>query len=329
MKINILKCHGSGNDLILVDEYNNNYLFSDKQRKILTVELCHKSKGIGADGILFYQKSKIANCRMRMFNPDGSEAEMCGNGIRCIARYCYEKEKIDLMNIETMNKVLSVKRIEDIFKDVTSFETEISPISLKPESLPMKINSDVFIDSYIKELSPDLKFTALSVPNPHIVSIVDKIDENELISLGEKANTSLELFPKGVNVSLCKILDKKNIFVVTSERGVGITYSCGTGMSASCLVSCLSGFVNSNEYINIFNKGGMVKCLITGNSNELNKIKLAGNATFVFTSTIEFDFSIPGCGKGFKKELFINEINYYDNLLNFVKKQLKNYDIAI
>ena len=289
MKLEILKCHGSGNDFILIDETNISNGLCDDERRGLARTLCNRQKGIGADGILYYQTSSVADCRMRMFNPDGSEAEMCGNGLRCIARYCVGKLRKSIISIETMKAIMTAKHGTPIFDGIETYEVEIGPVSLSTDTLPMIDSGNHFKKSIIGELSPSFEFTAISVPNPHIVTIVENIDDSIVEACGKKSNNS-KLFPNGVNVSFVRKLDENSIFTITYERGVGITNSCGTAMSASAFVSALNHLVSYKDPIKVFNRGGMVTCLVPDpNTRNIKSIYLNGNATFEFESTIEVD----------------------------------------
>jgi diaminopimelate epimerase len=321
MKISILKCHGSGNDFVLIDEtLEPNSHILDSKRADLTRTICSRENGVGADGILFYQPSAIADCKMRMFNPDGGEAEMCGNGLRCVGRYCSEQLMASSVTVETMKANLRVKRGEPIYNGIETFEADIGPVSTLPSSLPMSVASETFVGEVIEELAPDLRFTALSVPNPHIVTIVDEIEESLVERCGTRANNS-QLFPKGVNVSFVKQLGSNCIFVVTYERGVGITYSCGTAMSASAYVSVLRGVTKADRPVSVFNKGGMVKCDV---NPEIGKnIILKGNATFVFEAEIEVDNECKKIEKQFDGKVRMDEINAYGALQEYAESVLK------
>ncbi len=324
MKLDIHKCHGSGNDFILIDEMNNNYNLSETTREKLTTFLCHRNN-IGADGILFYQQSKIADCRMRMFNPDGKEAEMCGNGIRCLARYCHDDKKKSTLKVETMKAILTVNHVEDISPGVASYETEIFPISLEPKSLPLLINTNAFIDSLVPELDTTRKFTALSVPNPHIITFVNELNKEELKLIGQQAN-SISTFPNGVNVSFCKLLDDNNIYVVTYERGVGITYSCGTAMSATAFTACLLKHLKFETIISVYNKGGFVRCKAS-NSESIQKVMLTGNATFVFKSTLDLDFDKLDKLEQYSGGFNLEEVENYEKVEQIALKLLRKYNI--
>lgn len=316
MKLRILKCHGSGNDFILIDETNEmNQPIPDNRRSELTRTLCDKKIGVGADGILFYLPSEHADCRMRMFNPDGREAELCGNGLRCLGRYGTEKLMKNVVAVETMKATLLVRRGSQIFEGIETFEAEIGPVSLSPESLPMITDMPTLIDKKLPELSDNLTFTALSVPNPHIITIVHQIDESLVERIGFAANHSI-IFPNGVNVSFVKTLGNNRIFVITYERGVGITYSCGTAMSASSVVATLNGIANSNDFIYVFNKGGMVVC---DASNIKQNVILKGNATFVFDTVLDVSVNFDSINQSYQKEIRAHEIEAYEHLQNYAQ----------
>ncbi|MCD2347359.1 MULTISPECIES: diaminopimelate epimerase [Clostridium] len=288
MKINILKCHGTGNDFILIDEYNNDYNFSEEGRKELAILACNREKSIGGDGILFVQKSSICDAKMRIFNSDGSEAEMCGNGLRCVGRYVMEILKKDEIQIETMKAKYFVQKQEEVYKGIKTVKIFIDSISLDPKSLPMNSKKDSVLFENVPELSDQLKFAAISITNPHLISIVNEIDTNELVEVGVKGNSTKSVLPKGVNVSFVKVFDEKDIYVKTYERGVGLTKSCGTAMTASSVAACLSGKVDFDRKISIFNDGGMINSIVHKKENGNYLVEFIGNATFVFEGTMEF-----------------------------------------
>ena len=323
MQLEILKCHGSGNDFILIDATNISNRLCNDERRGLARTLCNRQKGIGADGILYYQTSSVADCRMRMFNPDGSEAEMCGNGLRCIARYCVGKLKKSIVSIETMKAILTAKHGIPIFDGIETYEVEIGPVSLSTDTLPMIDSGNQFKKTIIGELSPSFEFTAISVPNPHIVTIVDNIDESIVEACGKKSSNS-KLFPKGVNVSFVRKLDDNSIFTMTYERGVGITNSCGTAMSASAFVSALSHLVSYKDPIKVFNRGGMVTCLVPDpNARNIKSIYLNGNATFEFESAIEVDDIHFGLVQRHDGRIRLSEVEIYADSKKYAQAFIK------
>lgn len=322
MIIDVLKCHGSGNDFIIIDEMNERYMFSEEERVALSKQLAGRDKIIGSDGILFIQKSGHADAKMRMFNTDGSEAEMCGNGLRCVARYVSERLGQEKMIIETMKADLEVEHVEDLFEDILTYEVAIEPVSLSTQTIPLVSEQPDHINQTIEGLPSHLNFTALSVPNPHIVTVVDEVNAIEVKEVGEKANTLKETLPNGVNVSFLKDLGEGRIYVQTFERGVGLTNACGTAMSASSLVSCLLGQNKFNEKILVLNPGGMVQCVVKNDDHGQYFIRLRGNATYEFEASVEIDFAHPEQAEIVEQTIFDEEIALYDKLATAAKKMV-------
>lgn len=292
MKINMIKGHGSGNDFLLIDEMTNNYLFTESERAELAKLLCDRNTNLGADGILFVLKSDHADGRMRVFNADGSEASMCGNGLRLVARYLCELLGKDEAVVETMRADLKVSKQAELLPSVHTYQVEISPVLFDLKALPLQLNKPTLYNEKITGLSDELRFTALAVPNPHLIAVVDaEILQSELQQqLSEQVNGPNELFPDGVNVSFVKPLKPGSIYVRTFERGVGFTNACGTAMSASSLVTCLQGLNELESVIDVYNNGGKVQCIVHQLDREY-KIDLIGNATFLFKAQVGIDLT--------------------------------------
>ncbi len=293
MKISFIKCQGSGNDFILVDETIYRYNFSEEQRSEISKALCRRSGKIGADGILFYIKDHHADARMRIFNPDGSEASMCGNGIRCIARHARDITKKESMYIAANTSLYETHHQPDLFPGVHSYSVKIHTVSFNKNEVPVKWNKDILVDELIPELSDRFRFTAVSMGNPHIVAMTNEENMEELIRIGKIANTNIILFPEGVNVSFCRVKEPHSLVVTTYERGVGITKSCGTAMSASAIVSCKLRLYPFGEFIDVYNNGGMVRCRPFVDDAGKYEVILFGNATFEYEAEVEIDFSKP------------------------------------
>lgn len=329
MRIKLLKCHGSGNDFVLIDELSNRYDIDETLRVELVKELCDRGKMFGSDGLLFVQcaDSPGADARMRFFNTDGSEAEMCGNGVRCVGRYVSELAKKDEVVIETMRRNIPIRRASEVFPEVPTFDVTIGEPNLDPASLPMRADGPRFVDAPIPRLHPSLRFTALSIPNPHIVAVVDAF-EPELLDVAERANEDKSVFPRGVNVSFVKVMSRNAIFVLTYERGVGVTNSCGTAMSASSFVVCLLGHCDPGAPIAVYNKGGMVSCLVDGDAAAVARadapVHLIGNATWVFESSVELPSpdAPAGAWTAGERTYFVEEHRQYNRLVASVKERL-------
>lgn len=310
MQIDLIKSHGSGNDFLLIDEISHPYSFSESERGELARLLCDRESDLGADGILFVMNSDRADGRMRVFNSDGSEASMCGNGLRIVARYICEKYQKSAAVIETMKADLKVSKQEDLFPEVTTYQVEISPVSFRLKDLPLQLDKSALINEKIPELSEELSFTALAVPNPHLISIVDSSVFNTDLQkrLSEYVNGPNEFFPDGVNVSFVHFINKGNIYVRTYERGVGFTNACGTAMSASSLVTCLQELNDFESVINVYNNGGKVQCAVHKN-DEKTTIDLLGNATYLYKSTVNVNLEDGTFSLG-SKELFAEQASY-------------------
>ena len=285
MKINYIKCHGSGNEFVMIDTVAQQV--DQSLLPALSNAVCNRELGIGADGILLLVQNDEGLYGMRMFNPDGSEAEMCGNGIRCIARLAEQYIGSREFDLTSGGKVYPTARYAPIFGDIPTFGVEIGVNLASKDFAFIPTEQDCFIDSVIEPLHPTLRWTAISVGNPHIIAVVEKIDLSLLEQLGERVKHLPETFPYGVNISLVELRDKNRIFVTTFERGAGITPSCGTAMTSSATAMALQGLCDYGTEIIVENRGGMVRCLC---SNEQGlKTTLIGNASFTERGEIDFD----------------------------------------
>lgn len=324
LKIEVIKCHGSGNDFLLIDEWNNDYSFSEVERSHLAKALCSRDTDLGADGILYVMKSEHADGRMRVFNSDGSEASMCGNGLRCVARYICEYTQQDSALIETMKADLMVQREKDIYPEIPTYLVEISPVSFKAQDLPLNIDQESLLNEKLPTLTEEVSFTAVAVPNPHLIAVVNQQQLSSELQreLSEYVNGPNELFPDGVNVSFVKPLKKGEIFVRTFERGVGFTNACGTAMSASTLVSCLQELNEFEKPVEVYNNGGKVRC-VAHRKGETYQNDLIGNASYVYRTTVEIDLRVPNEFKLTPKVEYVEEIERYAKLQEQVKEYLE------
>lgn len=289
--VKLLKVHGSENKFFILDQTLLEKALTDKELIALAIDLCTNILG-GADGLLVVDTNDSSLGKMRVINADGSEAKMCGNGLRTISRYLSEKYQLTNFKVETMESDLSVSKAEDFYPGVPAFSVEISPISFQKKDLPFSYkNLNEMIDQKVPEFIPEQTFSAVAVPNPHLISFVPDISQLELGDLGQKLNGKNKYFPEGVNVSFSQILDNNSLFVQTYERGVGFTNACGTGMSATSLIFAMlhPDQFDPEEDITVYNPGGLVKTHITLNkqNKEQSQIKLIGNATFTHEINID------------------------------------------
>ena len=270
-----IKCHGSGNDFILIDATKyaevSREQWSDFARKA-----CCRTTGIGSDGVLLLVSHADGVYGMDMLNPDGTYAEMCGNGIRCVARLARECGYQTRGVLRSGGRDYPISEVESIDGE-PAFSVDI-PIRLWSKDFAFFAEGEEFVARKIEALDANLEFTALNLGNPHIVAEVKEISLEHLTHLGERVIELKELFPNGVNVSLYECRSEREIFVATYERGAGLTLSCGTAMTASATAVALRGRVVAGERIEVRNRGGRVFC--TTRLGEEIVTRLEGNATF-------------------------------------------------
>jgi len=247
-KIGFWKMHGLGNDYIVID--NRSGALNEGELPSLAVKLCNRRLGIGADGLLFIYPSKKADIKMRILNADGSEAEMCGNGIRCIAKYCFESG-IVLKNSLLVETLAGVKTIDVKVEDTTvkSVRVNMGSPSFDAEEIPMKWNG-TFIDKPIKAGGTTVRATALSMGNPHCVVFVENVEGYPVETIGPLLENH-ELFPKRTNVEFVQTVSRDKLKVRVWERGVGETLACGTGACASVVAAKILGKVNEKVTVEL------------------------------------------------------------------------------
>lgn len=256
--VNFVKMEGLGNDYVYVDCTK----FDDKRVEEISKmakKISDRHFGIGSDGLILICKSDIADFRMRMFNSDGSEAEMCGNGIRCVAKFVYDngltnKEQI---NIETL---AGIKKIDLTVEDgkVALATVNMGRPILEAEKIPVISDENPVKNLKLKAEDREFIFTCVSMGNPHAVTVIDDVDSFEIEKYGPLLEVN-EKFPKKANIEFIQIIDKTHIKMRVWERGAGETLACGTGACAVCVSAILNDLVEKNEEINIELLGGTLK----------------------------------------------------------------------
>ena len=281
VRIPFWKMHGLGNDYILID--NRDEKIDDRILSSLAQKLCRRRFSIGADGLLLLYNSSVADVKMRIFNADGSEAEMCGNGIRCLAKYCYESGIIGKseLSVETLAGIKSVSlyiaggRVSSVTVDMGSpiFDREKIPV----------LGEDKFINEDLNVDGEKFKATCLSVGNPHCIIFVENVESFRVEFYGPKIERH-SLFPKRTNVEFVQIVRPDLIKVRVWERGVGETLACGTGACASVVAGRILGLLNSECVVHL--PGGELKIKY---DEANNKIFLIGPAEKVYEGVFELE----------------------------------------
>ena len=231
MKVPFTKMHGLGNDFIVVDCIETDI----PTKEAFAKTYCERRFGVGADQLIVLEKSDTADFKMRIFNRDGSEVEMCGNGIRCLAKFISDNDLSakKTLRIETLAGIISPEIIEDKIKVDMG-----SPILL-PKDIPVKFDGSEIVDVPFGFGSNIISITAVSMGNPHCVLFVDDFDQYDIAKLGAEIEVS-EYFPNRTNVEFVKIVDQSHIDVKVWERGAGLTMACGTGACACAVASILN-----------------------------------------------------------------------------------------
>ncbi len=245
--LSFTKMHGIGNDYIYIDCFKENFTVEDAKKYASVLSDRHFS--IGGDGIILIMPSDKADVKMRMFNADGSESEMCGNGIRCVAKYSYDKgiKKNNPLKIETLRGILEAKLFIEGDK-VDSVEINMDSPILEGLKIPTTINKNPIIDEPIEIEGKEYLFTAVSMGNPHAVIFVNDLENIDINVVGKSIENN-PIFPNRTNVEFVEIINRGEVKQRTWERGSGETLACGTGASAVCV----AGFISKRTDSKILN----------------------------------------------------------------------------
>jgi len=269
------KMHGLGNDYVVID--NRHAGISDYEAAELALKLCKRRFSVGADGVLYVSNSTVADVKMRIFNADGSEAEMCGNGIRCFAKYCYEND-ISRKSEVVVETLAGNKRTWLTVKDgsVQSVMVDMGVPVLERSKIPVA-GQGKFINEELHVGGEVYKATCLSVGNPHCVIFVDAVDDFPVESIGLKIENH-QLFPRRTNVEFAQVLSENEVRVRVWERGCGETFACGTGACATVVAG------------NLLEKlGGKVRVHLLGGDLDVeyeDRLLMNGAAEKVFEGTL-------------------------------------------
>ena len=256
--INFTKMEGLGNDYIYVDCTK---MQEDEVANIskLAKRVSDRHFGIGSDGLILICKSEIADFKMRMFNSDGTESEMCGNGIRCVAKYVYDNGLTNntSINIETLAGIKKINLTVQNGKVVLATVNMGRPI-LEPEKIPVVAKENPVKNLKLQVEDKEFTFTCVSMGNPHAVTIIDNVDEFDIQKYGPILEKD-EHFPQKANIEFIQIIDRTHIKMRVWERGAGETLACGTGACAVCVAATLNNLVEKEEEIEIELLGGNLK----------------------------------------------------------------------
>ncbi len=274
MKVPFTKMHGLGNDFIVIDCREKSVGDRLSAAGGLIKGLCDRRLGIGADQMLLILDSKVADFRMQIWNADGGEVEMCGNGIRCFAKYVWDRglSGKDVLSVETLAGIIRPEKAGDLIR------VDMGEPVLDGRLIPVNL------DGVVKDLplavgGREFKVTCVSMGNPHAVTLVDNLDTFEVAKYGPLIETH-NLFPRRTNVEFIEVVDPEHIRMRVWERGAGETMACGTGASAAAVAARLKGLAGTR--VNVALLGGVL--VIEWKDD--NHVYMTGPATEVFEGRI-------------------------------------------
>ncbi len=272
------KMHGLGNDYVYVNCFQEKIENPSKVAKYVS----DRHFGIGSDGLIMINPSEVADFEMEMYNADGSRGEMCGNGIRCVAKYVYDYGLTDKtsISVETLG---GIKYLDLTVKDgkVIMVKVDMGTPILKPELIPIVADGDMVVNEPIIVDRTEYRMTGVSMGNPHAVIYMDNIKDLNLDQLGPKFENH-ERFPKRINTEFVKFIDRHTLEMRVWERGSGETMACGTGACAVAVASILNGLTEEKVTVKLLGGDLQIEW-----DREEDKVYMTGPATTVFDGEID------------------------------------------
>ena len=278
MKLPFTKMHGCGNDYI----YINGFEYDVPSPESLSVFLSDRHCGVGGDGIVLILSSDVADAKMRMFNLDGSESKMCGNAIRCVAKYLYDNDMVKKLEI-TVETLSGIKGLVLSTKDglVSHVRVDMGAAEILPEKIPVALPGESIISAPITICGVDYEITCVSMGNPHAVVFMNGIDRLELEKIGPVFEHH-KIFPDRVNTEFVEVVEHNHLKMRVWERGSGETLACGTGACAAVVAAVLNGHCDKGADVRMDLRGGSLTIRYTDNA-----VFMTGGCTKVFDGVVE------------------------------------------
>ncbi len=270
------KMHGIGNDYIYFDCMKSEI----KNPEELAVKLSDRHFSIGGDGVILLCRSEVADCRMRMFNADGSEGKMCGNGVRCVGKLAHDLGYVDrnICTVETLSGIKTLEFTFDKLGKVQSAKVDMGAAVLDGEKIPSSFKGESVVNAPLDVDGKKYGITLVSMGNPHCVVFEDP-DGIDIFNIGKKFENH-PAFPERINTEFVKVINRRELKMRVWERGSGETLACGTGACATVVAACLNGFCDKGEEITVHLLGGDLK--ITDKT-----VYMEGGATLAFIGETE------------------------------------------
>ncbi|MCK8825426.1 diaminopimelate epimerase [Fuchsiella alkaliacetigena] len=277
------KVHGLGNDFIIVNGFEEDL----KQPNRVAQEVCARNFGVGADGLVLVLPTEVveADFRMRIFNPDGSEPEMCGNAIRCFAKYLYERGLTEKKSIkvETLAGIIVPELIIEDGR-VEAVKVDMGPPGLKSSEIPItEVDKEQVVQESLTVNGEEYEITAVSMGNPHCVIFVDDVDSFPVAEVGPQIEEHPR-FPEKTNVEFIEVLNEQELEMRVWERGAGITLACGTGACASAVAAILNDLTARKVEVHLLGGDLTIEW-----AEENNRVYMTGPAEEVFKGQMTED----------------------------------------
>ena len=272
------KMHGIGNDYV----YVNCFKETVEHPSEVATKVSDRHFGIGSDGLILIKPSEVADGKMEMYNADGSQGAMCGNGIRCVAKYMYDYGITDKTSISVETKS-GIKYLDLTIKDgkVDTVKVNMGTPILKAVDIPVRSEKEQVIDEPVMVDGKEWKITCVSMGNPHAITYIDDVKHLEIEKIGPKFENH-EIFPDRVNTEFVHVIDRNTVEMRVWERGSGETYACGTGACAVAVSSILNGLTEEEVTVKLL--GGDLKIFW---DRQENRVYMTGSATTVFDGEID------------------------------------------
>lgn len=277
-RLNFIKMQGCGNDYIYVDCLTKPI----GNMESVAVNLSDRHFSVGGDGVIFIYPSETCDAKMRMFNSDGSEGKMCGNGIRCVGKYLYDNGKTDKLDI-TVDTLSGEKKLKLFARDgkVNSVKVDMGKVILDPRKIPVRLDGDSVIARPVQTACGEFEITCTSMGNPHCTIFVPDVQSYDVAGVGKAIGDDRSLFPEGVNVGFLQIIDRTHVKLRVYERGTGETMACGSGACAAAVAAVLCGKCDKDTDIYVRLPGGELTIRYTDDA-----VYLTGEACEVFRGTV-------------------------------------------
>lgn len=273
------KMQGCGNDYVYINGFEEK--IEQEKKPDLVRYLSERHFGIGSDGVIFINPSEIADFEMEMYNADGSRSEMCGNGIRCVAKYVFDKKMVDRneFTIESFGKIKDITIIEEA-GTAKLIKVGMGSPQLRTEEIPAVYDTDTIIAKPIDVDGTIWEGTCVSMGNPHVVLFVDDVKTLDLEAIGPKFENH-PMFPNRTNTEFVKVIDENTVEMRVWERGTGETLACGTGCCATAVACVLNNKTKDKVLVKVL--GGEI---LVEWDKENNEVYMTGPGEFVFEGEI-------------------------------------------